>query len=284
MSARRSCRVRSLRKRCSQRKARLTTYDYSAMRVISQHGIARVTLDNAPVNVLSLTLMTELTDFLRVAADDAAIKVIIFDSADPEFFIAHVDMTIAEVPNALTKLQEISKPGLNPFQSLSEALRHQPQVTIVKLAGMARGGGAEFVAAADMSFGAIGLAKLAHCEALMGIVPGGGGTQYLSYRMGRSRALEAILGAGLFDAETAAQYGWINRALPAEQLDSFVDRLAAEIAALPEGVIRAAKHAVTPADFYDGLQRENDAWASLVFQPNVVTLDGWSACARCADA
>ena len=247
------------------------SYDYSTMRVISQHGIARVTLDNAPVNVLSLTLMTELTDFLRVAADDAAIKVIIFDSADPEFFIAHVDMTLAEVPNALTKLQEISKPGLNPFQSLSEALRHQPQVTIVKLAGMARGGGAEFVAAADMSFGAIGSAKLAQCESLMGIVPGGG-TQYLSHRMGRSRALEAILGAGLFDAETAEQYGWINRALPTEQLDSFVDRLAAEIAALPEGVIRAAKHAVTPADFYDGLQRENDAWASLVFQPNVVQL------------
>lgn len=248
------------------------SYDYSAMHVTSQHGIARVTLDNAPVNVLSLTLMTELTDFLCVAAEDPAIKVIVFDSADPEFFIAHVDMTLAEAPDALTMLQQISKPGLNPFQSLSETLRHQPQVTIVKLAGMARGGGAEFVAAADMSFGAIGSAKIAQCEALSGIVPGGGGTQYLSDRMGRSRALEAILGAALFDAETAAQYGWINRALPAEQLDAFVDGLAANIAALPDGVVRAAKQAVPPSDFSDGLQRENDAWASLVFQPDVVKL------------
>jgi enoyl-CoA hydratase/carnithine racemase len=100
-----------------------------------------------------------------------------------------------------------------------ELLRHQPQVTIVKLAGMARGGGAEFVVAADMAFAAIGRGGIGQIEALMGIVPGGGGTQYLASRIGRNRALEAVLGADLHDAQTAERYGWVNRAVPADELD-----------------------------------------------------------------
>ncbi|WP_435852599.1 enoyl-CoA hydratase/isomerase family protein [Streptomyces sparsogenes] len=91
-------------------------------------------------------------------------------------------------------------------------------MTIVKLAGKARGGGAEFVAAADMAFAAAETAGIGQIEALMGIIPGGGQTQYLRDRVGRNRALEVVLTADLFDAETAASYGWINRALPADQL------------------------------------------------------------------
>jgi enoyl-CoA hydratase/carnithine racemase len=98
-------------------------------------------------------------------------------------------------------------------------------------------------------------------------VPGGGGTQYLANRAGRHRALEAVLGAELFDAETAERYGWVNRAVPAEELDEVVDRLARNIAALPEGVVAAAKHALTPDDLATGLQRENDAWAGQFVRP-----------------
>jgi enoyl-CoA hydratase/carnithine racemase len=120
-------------------------------------------------------------------------------------------------------------------------IRRQPQVTIAKLEGLARGGGAEFVAAMDMSFAAIGRAGLAQCEALMGIIPGGGATQYLSQRMTRGRVLEVILGAELVDAQLAERYGWVNRALPANELDAFVNRLANNIAALSEGVIEKKK-------------------------------------------
>ena len=86
----------------------------------------------------------------------------------------------------------------------------------------------------------------------MGITPGGGATQYLTSRMTRGRALEVILGAELFDAATAERYGWINRALPAAELDDFVDRLARNIAALPEGVIAAAKQAMPAPDLQAG--------------------------------
>ncbi|GAB3139728.1 enoyl-CoA hydratase/isomerase family protein [Microbispora hainanensis] len=144
----------------------------------------------------------------------------------PEFFIAHVDMSPGDTPDALGKLAHGLPGGVNVFQALGELLRHQPQVTIVKLAGMARGGGAEFVASADMAFAAIGRAGIGQIEALMGIVPGGGGTQYLATRAGRNRALEAVLSADLYDAETAERYGWVNRAVPADELDDVVDRLA----------------------------------------------------------
>jgi len=79
--------------------------------------------------------------------------------------------------------------------------------------------------------------------------------------------LEVVLGADLFDAKTAERYGWINRALPADALDAFVDRLAHNIAALPDGVITAAKQAVLPADLREGFRREHDAWASLFARP-----------------
>lgn len=140
-------------------------------------------------------------------------------------------------------------------------------MTIIKLAGMARGGGAEFVVAADMAFGAIGRAGIGQIEALMGIVPGGGGTQYLANRIGRNRALEAVLGAELYDAETAERYGWINRALPAAELDDFVDRIARNIAMLPDGVVEAAKRAIVPEELAEGLLRENEAWAGQIGRP-----------------
>ncbi|SEP63911.1 Enoyl-CoA hydratase/carnithine racemase [Devosia sp. YR412] len=243
------------------------TAPYQTIHVNIQGGIARVTIDNAPVNVLSLQMMTELTGFLDTVKDDTAVKVVIFDSANPEFFIAHVDMTMAEDAKIFEKLGAITLPGLNPFQSLSERLRRLPQVTIVKLEGMARGGGAEFVAAADMSFGAIGKAALSQVEALMGIVPGGAGTQYLRHRVGRNRAMEIVLGVDLFDAKTAERYGWINRAVPADEIDAFVDTLAQNIANLADGVIAAAKLSLPAEDYSAGLEIENTAWAGLFAQP-----------------
>jgi enoyl-CoA hydratase/carnithine racemase len=211
--------------------------------------------------------MSELLHLLRTLQDDESARVIVFDSADPDFFIAHVDMSLVDAPHAFDELAASAPEGVNVFQALGEQLRHQPQVTIVKLAGMARGGGAEFVAAADMAFAAIGRAGIGQIEALMGIVPGGGGTQYLARRIGRNRALEVVLGADLHDAETAERYGWVNRAVPADELDDVVDRLARNIAALPDGVVTAAKRAILPDDLSEGLPREHDAWAGQIVRP-----------------
>ncbi|WP_183392891.1 enoyl-CoA hydratase/isomerase family protein [Kineococcus radiotolerans] len=241
--------------------------DHSTLRVSINHGVATITLDNPPVNVLSAVMMRELHEVLNILREDPTAKVIVFESADPHFFLAHVDMTIAERMDILQQLAATAAEGVNVFQLTGELIRHQPQVTIVKLTGTARGGGAEFVAAADMTFAAAETAQLGQVEALMGITPGGGATQYLPDKVGRNRALEIILTGDLYDASTAAGYGWINRALPAGELDAHVDRVAHQIATLPDGVVAAAKHAMPPTEFGRGLITEDEAWASLVGSP-----------------
>lgn len=71
----------------------------------------------------------------------------------------------------------------------------------------------------------------------------------------------------MFDAETAQRYGWVNRAVPADELDDLVDRLARNIAALPERGDRGGKHAVAPEDLDAGLLREHLAWAGTFARP-----------------
>lgn len=236
---------------------------YTTLRISIDGGIARIVLDNPPVNVLGGRMIRELHEVLGSLRGDDSVRVIVFASANPEFFIAHVDIHILDEMNQLQEIIE-RNPDVNVFQGVGELLRHQPQVTIVKLAGTARAGGAEFVAAADMAFAARETAGLGQTEVLMGIVPGGGGTQYLRHRVGRNRALELLLAADRVDADTAAAYGWINRAVPAAELDAFVDQVAENIAALSPEIIAAAKRLVPPADLSEGLRAENDAWAALV--------------------
>ncbi len=239
----------------------------NTLQVTRDRGVVRVVIDNPPVNVLSLALMGELRTLLANLREDEDARVVVFESADPEFFLAHVDFTLVDDANAKGDPTAGAPEGLNVFQAVGEALRELPQVSIVKLTGLARGGGAEFVTAADLTFAAIGTAGLGQIEAIGGIVPGGGGTQYLLNRVGRNRALEIVLGADLFDAETAERYGWINRALPADEIDAFVDRIARNIADLPEGTIAAAKHALPPDDLAAGMLREHQAWAGQFVKP-----------------
>lgn len=242
---------------------------FTTLRIDSDSGVLTIALDNPPVNALSATMMRELRVVLDEVREDASIRFIVFTSADPEFFIAHVDMGMAAQMDELRQLAAQAPAGVNVFQAVGELLRHQPQVTIVKLVGLARGGGAEFVAAADMTFAAAETAGLAQSEALMGLVASGGATQYLHQKTGRNRALEILLTGDLFDARTAAAYGWINRAVPTVELDAHVDHVARTIAALPDGVVAGIKSTLPPADFTAGFAREESAWNAQMIKPEI---------------
>ncbi len=248
--------------------------DYTALRIGIQNGVAYVTIDHPPLNMLDAVLMTELNRFASVVRDDAQVHVIVFQSADPEFFIAHGDMNFVNNPDSFTQLVLGDDDGapLNPMQKLHERFRTLPQVTIGKLAGLARGGGSEFLMALDMRFAAIGKAGLGQFEVLTGIIPGAGGTVYLPRLVGRARALEVILGAALFDAQQAERYGWVNRALPADELDKFVDTLARRIASLSPGVASAAKTAVNAAEgsIEDALSEQNVLLGKVFTAPAAV--------------
>lgn len=224
----------------------MTYANYSSIRITREGGAMWVTIDHSPLNVLDVVLMTELNDLAGQVAKDEDVQVIVFQSADPDFFIVHGDMNFVNAPETLINLPlgDAGTEHLNSMMRLHERLRALPQVTIGKIAGLARGGGAEFLSALDMRFAAIGKAGLAQVEVLIGIIPGAGGTVYLPQLVGRARALEIVVGAALFDAEKAERYGWVNRALPAEQLDDFVDGLARSIANRAPGVVRIAKKAI----------------------------------------
>jgi enoyl-CoA hydratase/carnithine racemase len=223
------------------------TYDnYTSIRVSVDRRIAYVTVDNPPINVETQQMMLELTNFAEQVREDSSVHVVVLQSANREFFMAHGDMSFAVNAGSFAESppSDGTPSGLNDYQALGELFRKLPQVTIAKVAGRARGGGIELSMALDMRFAAKGLAGFGQPEVLFVFIPGGGGTQYLPPLVGRARALEILLGAQLIDADTAERYGLVNRALPPEELDGFVDTLAGNIAALPAAVIAAVKTAV----------------------------------------
>ncbi|GAG99719.1 unnamed protein product, partial [marine sediment metagenome] len=133
---------------------------------------------------------------------------------------------------------------LHGGHQLQEVYRTMPKISIAKIEGRVRGGGSEFVLSLDMRFGAIGKAILSQLEIPLGIIPGGGGTQRLPRLIGRSRAMEVVLSGSDYPAELAERYGYINRALPPEEITPFVEELAYRIASYPAETIAAAKKAV----------------------------------------
>ncbi|WP_413804485.1 enoyl-CoA hydratase/isomerase family protein [Streptomyces sp. OE57] len=247
------------------------TGEYSAIQVSINGGVAQVVIDHPPLNLLDATLMLDLDRFAASMSGNDDVRVIVFNSADPDFFIAHGDMTFADDPAAFAALPIAPEAdqSLNPMMRLHERVRSLPQITIAKVRGLARGGGAELLSAMDMRFASLEHAGLAQIETAAAIIPGAGGTAYLPGLVGRARALEIILGGQLIDAATAERYGWVNRAVPGAELDHVVDTLAARIAALQPGVARAAVEAVDAAleSTAHGLVRENELLGQLLGKP-----------------
>jgi enoyl-CoA hydratase/carnithine racemase len=215
--------------------------EYKLLAITVAKGVATVSIDNPPINLFDMPLIEEMIKLGHELKADDEVRVIVFESANPEFFIAHVDVNlIQQLP-----VSNLQKPtGLSFFHEMLETFRTMPKVTIGKIEGRARGGGSELLLALDMRFGAIGKAVLNQPEVSSGIIPGGGGSARLPRLIGRGRALEVIMSCDDYSAELAERYGYINRALPPQELSPFVDRLARRIASFPAGAIALAKAAV----------------------------------------
>jgi enoyl-CoA hydratase/carnithine racemase len=218
--------------------------DYQCLRVKVESGVAWVTIDHPPVNLFDFALIQDVTRVGMELEADADVRVVVFQSADPEFFIAHADVGLimglpAEPPQ---------KGQLGLFHAMVDRFRTMPKVTIGKLEGRARGGGSELLLGLDMRFASLEKAVLAQPEVSVGIIPGGGGTQRLPRLIGRARALEVVLGCLDYPAALAEKYGYVNRALPQAELGPFVEKLALRIASYPAEAIALAKQAVCLAD------------------------------------
>ena len=218
---------------------------YRTLRVaVAEDGVLSVVIDAPPMNLIGPELVRDLVTLLGDLDADANIRVMVLESADPEYFVPHVDLT--KVAEYTAEAAKAGGPGDASLGMLWHKLSELPVVTIAKIRGRARGAGSELALACDMRFAARENAILGQIEVGTGALPGAGGMQHLARLLGRGRAMEAILGADDFSADEAERYGWINRALPDAELDAFVARLARRIASFPaEGCERPSRYSTT---------------------------------------
>lgn len=248
----------------------MTEKSLPSLRLKRQDGVLWISIDVPPVNLMTAQLLIDLDAVAASAENDPDLHVIVVQSANPEFFLAHGDLSFVEDPAtyAALPIAEETLAGTGPMMRLHERWRRLPQTTIAKIAGLTRGGGSELISSLDLRFAALETAAFGQFETLMGIVPGAGATAHLPRLVGRARALEIVLTGGLVDAATAERWGWVNRALPAAELDAFVERVAHTIATLPAGVRAAATEAIDAADgpLEDALRAE-DRLLGVTFTP-----------------
>src|SRR6476619_6041118 len=217
------------------------TESASHLRVIEETAAYwRVVFDNPPLNIMDADMFEGLQDLLARMDASPGLRVVVFESANPDFYLAHFDLT-GKTGNITTA---VGPSGLAILMDTFVRLTKSPVVSIAKIRGCVRGVSSEFVLACDMRFASRENTLLGQPEVGVGVHPGGGGTERLPPLVGRGRALEIVLGANDFDGDTAAQYGYVNRALPDEELDGFVDALARRIATFDGRAIAAAKRLI----------------------------------------
>ncbi len=248
--------------------ADVTATDYEHLDVRVDGRVITATIDNPPINLITRELLIDLLRLTERAMADEATTVLVLQSANPDFFMAHFDVEL--LVNAPPRESEDRPEELNVFDELCERFRTMAKATICKIAGRVGGGGSEIAMACDMRFAALESARMNQMEVAIGIIPGGGGTRRLPGLIGHNRAAELILGAVDLDAETGERWGYFNRALPAAELDAYVDELAERIGSFDPAAVRGAKASMIYAasDLADGLIEETHIFNGLQDSPN----------------
>jgi enoyl-CoA hydratase/carnithine racemase len=204
----------------------------------------RVTIDDPPLNIFGPDKIPQLNEIITAIETDDDVKVVVFDSAVPGFFLTHYDFLAK--PEDTTRLPP-GPTGLQPLPDMLVRLSRAPVVSIASIRGRATGVGSELALACDMRFASRERAILSHFEVGAGVVPGGGPMARLPRLMGRGRALEVLLGADDIPGDLAERYGYVNRSLPDGELDAFVESLATRIASFDKRAISETKRFVDVA-------------------------------------
>jgi enoyl-CoA hydratase/carnithine racemase len=212
-------------------------------------GYCRVTFDHPPINTITATTVAELAELVGLIEQDADLNVVVFDSANPDFYLAHYDV---ENDAAKTVALGVGPTGLPAWVDVLVRLARAPVVSIASIRGRARGAGSEFVLACDLRFASRENTLLGQFEVGVGVVPGGGPMARLSRLVGRGRALEILLVADDCDGPRAERYGYVNRVIADADLDHEVDAVAARVERFDHDAIARTKSYVDqvtlPAD------------------------------------
>lgn len=236
--------------------------NFETLSLTREGSVLFVEITVPPMNLLGPALVRDLVSLIQQTEADDSIRVLVFKSADPDYFISHVDVTqIKEYRQEAAKLT-----GEASIALLFRYLSTSRLITIAQIEGRVRAAGSEFVLACDMRFAARESAIFCQPEPALGALPGGGAAQHLARLMGRARALEVLLSGEDYNADLAERYGWINLALPAAALAHFVKSLAHRIAGFPAPGQLAAKNrinAITLAPIED-FRRDSDLFGEGV--------------------
>jgi enoyl-CoA hydratase/carnithine racemase len=214
----------------------------------------RITIHNPPLNLWDQEMFAEMNVLMDDMESDTALKVVVFESGDKEFFVNHHDVERRDsLPN---------QPGAKSFDHWSEFVTRLAQssvLSIAKVRGLARAQGFEFAPACDIRFASRERAVFALVEVAGAAIPGGSGIEWLAALVGRSRSLEIICGAADFDADTSERYGIINRSIPDSELDAFVDAFAKRVGSFEKRALALSKKLVNARA---GVPSEGDLWTS----------------------
>jgi enoyl-CoA hydratase/carnithine racemase len=199
-----------------------------------------VTFDHPPINTITATTVAELAELVDLVEADRELNVIVFDSANPDFFLAHYDV---ENDPGRTAALGAGPTGMPAWLDLLARLARAPVVSICSIRGRARGAGSEFILACDLRFASRENTLLGQFEVGIGVVPGGAPMARLSRLVGRGRALEILLVADDLDGARAEQYGYVNRVIADDRLDAEVDMIAQRLARFDhEAIARTKSH------------------------------------------
>jgi enoyl-CoA hydratase/carnithine racemase len=198
----------------------------------------RVTFDHPPINTITADTAAELSELVGLIEADPDLNVVVFDSANPDFYLAHYD---TEHDPSKTLALGVGPTGMHAWLDLLVRLSRAPVVSIASIRGRARGAGSEFVLACDMRFASRENTLLGQFEVGAGVVPGGGPMARLSRLVGRGRALEILLVADDLDGPRASQYGYVNRVIADDRLDDEVEAIAARLACFDHDAVARTK-------------------------------------------
>jgi len=204
----------------------------------------KVIINNPPLNLMDANIIVQFRDIMDAVERDENLRVVVFESAVDGYFLNHSDFNV--------KLEEVTDlpqgpTGLEAWPDFLDRLPRAGVVSIAKIRGRATGNGSELSLACDMTFASREKTILSQWEVGVGFVPGGGPMARLPRLIGRSRALEVLLASDDMNGELAQEYGYINRALPDAELDSFVDALAKRISSFDKWAIANVKRLVNAA-------------------------------------
>ncbi len=200
----------------------------------------KVAFNNPPVNVIGPDMMREMKLLLTELETNKTVNVVVFESADEDFFLAHYDLVAdPAIAEALP-----SPTGYAAWVDILVRMQHLPVVTITAIRGIARGAGSEFLLATDIRFASLEKAILGQMEVGFTALPGGGAAGRLPTLVGRGRTFEILYGGGDFNAETAEKYGYVNRAVPDKDFAAFVDAYALRVSKWERRVLEEIKEYV----------------------------------------